>query len=262
MRDVRERINLLEQDQRRSAEVVRELQSQSQAATVAQLTEDVSSLRKQLALANRESQRRAEQDRERLDAMADQLQAVCEDALQNRADHERTKSSLVELVEKIAQQFDAHDTHLRSLLESMESMRGEQAAALAEIRRDAEAIREEQRQTTVETSRAFDNALESIRGTETSLASMSARVDGDMEALEAQLGSKTDEMVAKFAEYQKYVGRLRKELTVMHAEFQGSRDTLVREVTCELDGADAHMNELREHFGGGGARGSVGGAVQ
>jgi chromosome segregation ATPase len=90
MRDVRERINLLEQDQRRSAEVVRELQSQSQAATVAQLTEDVSSLRKQLALANRESQRRAEQDRERLDAMADQLQAVCEDALQNRADHERT----------------------------------------------------------------------------------------------------------------------------------------------------------------------------
>ena len=41
MRDVRERINLLEQDQRRSAEVVRELQSQSQAATVAQLTDDM-----------------------------------------------------------------------------------------------------------------------------------------------------------------------------------------------------------------------------
>lgn len=293
VRDVRDRIRLLEADQRRSVNLLHELQSQSQSATVAQLKEDTTTLRKQLALTNREAQRRAEHDSGRLDALAAQLQAVCDDLLQTRADmqedHERTKLSMVELVEKIAQQFDAHDAHMKTLIESMASMRAEQAAALADIKRDveskSEALRREQRETLEEKSRAFDDALETIRETEAStssriegtllpaleglqktmdeheasLESMSARVEGEIGALEAQLGSKTDEMVAKFAEYKRYVGRLRKELTVMHGEFQGSREMLIQKVESELDGAEAQMEKLREHFRGG-VVGAVGGA--
>ena len=98
--------------QRRDADLLHEVQSQSQAAAVSQLMEDVSSIKRQLALANRETQRRTEHNSERLDSLQDQLQAVCDDLVQARADmqgeHERTNTAMMELVEKIAEQFDAH----------------------------------------------------------------------------------------------------------------------------------------------------------
>ena len=258
------------------------MQSQSQAALVAQLVEEVSSVKRQLALAQRETQRRTEHDKVRLDDLQDQLRAVCDDLAQTRADmqgdQERINTSMVELVEKIAQQFDAHDAHMKEMIESMASMRAEQAEALAEIKRDVEsksdALRREQMETLEEKSRAFDDALESIRETEAStscrinetlvptleglqkmvdehgasLESMSARVEGEIGALEAQFGSKTDEMMAKFATYKDYVGRLRRELTVMHGEFQESRDLLIQKVENELDSAEETVEKLREHF--------------
>ena len=259
-----------------------QLQSQSQAGVVAQLSDEVASLKKQLALVQRESQRKAERDGGRMDTLQSQLQVVCDDLLQTRADmdeeQKHTKEALVELVEKIASQFDAHDAHTKEMLESMAAMRAEQAAALSDIKRDfevqTEQLRQEQKMTLEEKSRAFDDALESLRETEAStssrindtvvpaleglkktvyeheasLESMSARVDGEIGALEAQLGTKTDEMVAKFAECKQYVGRLRKELTVMHDEFQGSREMLITKVTDELDGAEEQMEKLRDHF--------------
>jgi DNA anti-recombination protein RmuC len=185
---------------------------------------------------------------------------------------------MVELVEKIAEQFDAHDAHMKEMIESMASMRAAQADALAEIKRDLDAksneLRREQMERLEEKSRAFDDTLESIRETEAStssridetlvpaleglqktmeeheasLESVSARVEGEIGALEAQLGSKTDEMVAKFATYKEYVGRLRKELMMMQGEFHESRDMLIRNVESELDSAEETVEKLREHF--------------
>ena len=80
------------------------------------------------------------------------------------------------------------------------------------------------------------------------MESVSARVEGEIGALEAQLGSKTDEMVAKFATYKEYVGRLRKELMVMQGEFHESRDMLIRNVESELNSAEETVEKLREHF--------------
>jgi DNA anti-recombination protein RmuC len=272
----------VEAQQRRDAEVLHEVQAQSQAAAVSQLMEDVSSIKRQLALASRETQRRTEHDTARVDGLHEQLQAVCDDLIQARADmqgeHERTNTAMVELVEKIAEQFDAHDAHMKEMIESMASMRAAQADALAEIKRDLDAksneLRREQMERLEEKSRAFDDALESIRETEAStssridetlvpaleglqktmeeheasLESVSARVEGEIGALEAQLGSKTDEMVAKFATYKEYVGRLRKELMMMQGEFHESRDMLIRNVESELDSAEETVEKLREHF--------------
>lgn len=280
--DVRDRLKLLEVQQRRDADLLHEVQSQSQAAAVSQLMEDVSSIKRQLALANRETQRRTEHNSERLDSLQDQLQAVCDDLVQARADmqgeHERTNTAMMELVEKIAEQFDAHDAHMKGMIESMASMRAAQAEALAEIKRDLDSqsneLRREQMERLEEKCRAFDDALESIRETEAStssrinetlvpaleglqktmdeheasLESVSARVEGEIGALEAQLGSKTDEMVAKFATYKEYVGRLRKELMVMQGEFHESRDMLIRNVESELNSAEETVEKLREHF--------------
>lgn len=264
----------------------------------------VEKLQKQLGMHVREYRRHVGIEEQRLSTMEERVDVVSEDIVTVRQDvqhvHNDSNQSLVDLVEKIAQQFDTMEESLKSrdllyekrvqeVMESLQEVRLSQEQTIEKIQKDvihrSQMILEEARACVEEKSKCLEDALAAVSqdGASTSacvrdtvvpgledvrqalvnqqsslislsdamekrLEDVSNRVQMECKSLEDSFGTKADDLLSKFADYKAYVARLRNDLRMMHDEFQGSRENLVRKVTAELDSAEENMMALREHF--------------
>lgn len=180
-------MNFVEQSTRRDSDILNDLRDARVFERVDQLTEMVEKLQKQVQMHTREYRRHVGVEEERLLRMEEKLETVSEDVVMVKDDvdqvHEDAKASVVQIVEKIAQQFDAmeeslrardsiHEKHVHEVMDALEDMKQSQEQAVEamkeEVIRRSHVVLDEARLCVEEKCTSLDDALAAISQSETS----------------------------------------------------------------------------------------------
>ena len=187
IQDLVDRLKIIEDSNRRDSDTLKDFRDARVFEKVDQLNDMVGKLQKQLQMHMREYQRHVGAEEERLGSMEDKLEMVCEDIVGVQEDvehvHKDARQSVVMIVEKIAQQFDAmeeslrardsiHEKHVHDVMGALEEMKHSQEEAVEDMKeeviRRSRMVLDEARVCVEEKCTSLEGTLRALSECETS----------------------------------------------------------------------------------------------
>lgn len=197
-----------------------------------------------------------------------------------------TTHAMSQLVEKIAQQFDAvqatidgvvhaqmeREEEVKGALLQLQGSYGELRTCLDTFRQDFEKRVDEKVDNTAfdASSRALEEKTERLESTldgmrqildnhQQMIVEENARIERHMESSnkdvedrcrtwEDMLEQTSRSLQQKFEGYKAYVARLRKDVHTLQYEFRGAQENLITKVSSELEGAERNIALMSAHF--------------